>query len=637
MKKPINTARSLSISKAASMPLQPEAASIQAATLKKAEKLGMKAPADAVKDVANSNQTGLVRDVNATETEEVETPPTPVVEAQPTFTIADLNSAITQAVTSALAGLQEQTKEQIEAAKKQASTEVEKAKAEADAKLAELQKQAAQQINAIQEKLEATEQDKQALEGVFKLNGRANPEKQVNFNQYTNPNKSEPQGAALEILNLLNQSKASYVMHNGLNAVQRDTKEVSRFINECRTQADKSGSNSWLKDIEAYAKAHGYLNGNRDVQAQAGATTGAAGLAPNAFLDILSAMMRESHNQANVFWQFTTTVFDPTSAPSKNILIPRTTYLDAPTAAADYLLSDTTTFNAIPYVTGSSSDAQSLVITTVPVGIGEYGLGKSGATGTRPVYIPEFHLATSLIDLMAALDISLMQNYYAFENFMIQAEFQKATTIYYNNGGVATSTAADVVAGSGGLMTKEYLDSVYSLMLVGQIPAFPDGCYGLVINPYARAQLLQSLGNTYRAPSPEQVSALTSMMRAATGVEIGRVSGYMGMYCGFHIWVSNTIGVGAPTTNTVNTVTLGGALGAKTTNDSFAFGIGSVGRGIALPMEIRPSGLNQFGRGESYIWLSREGYSAIDVDSSSSAPSGQQTRVVRARTLRAAV
>lgn len=61
------------------------------------------------------------------------------------------------------------------------------------------------------------------------------------------------------------------------------------------------------------------------------------------------------------------------------------------------------------------------------------------------------------------------------------------------------------------------------------------------------------------------------------------------------------------------------------------FAPGAVGRGIALPVEMRASGVVPFQMGESYIWLSREQVAPVDLDASLDPSGSQQTRVAKLR------
>lgn len=442
-----------------------------------------------------------------------------------------------------------------------------------------------------------------------------------------------PKGLAVQLVDVMEKANTLHDVYDrstNSKATQRDGKPISSFIQECFSEARAQGK-SWresglVKDVEEWAKGLGYLQG-RETNATTGPTTGASGRAPDLFLDVLSAMLRETHNTSNVFWQFATTVYDPTSAPSKNVLVPRLTYLDEPTDTADFLLADYDTYNSVAYAVGTSSDSQAQVITTVPVGINQYGIGRSSTTANRPVFIPEFHQATALMDLMMAVDVQLMQHYYKFEDLLIRLIYESSTIVRYNDGGTSTDTPGNVGTGDDGTMTADFLDAVYAEMFENAVPSLPNGSYILVLNAEATRQFKQSLTPEYEAPSDAALMELSNILTGATGVNIARASGYLGNYHGFEVFTSNSFGKGtAGSSPTVQTTAFG--TGNVTTADSFAFGPGAVGRGIALPMEVR-SQLAPFGDGTAYVWRSREGCAALDVDSALTA--SQQDRVYKLR------
>lgn len=491
---------------------------------------------------------------------------------------------------------------------------------------------------ALSEKLQA-EKVADALKDISKLIGR--PEAEVI------PTKSAPaftmsQGLAREFIDLFNSSKAkpTEVRHEGMVAIQRDHSVLARFMHDHfrEEKATKGLRDLWhsplVKELENYFKSSeggGFLSGRA-----AGPTIGSAGSVGAIFLDILSALMRETHNSNNIWWQFASTIYDSTSAPNKSILIPRANNLADPTDVSDFLISTTDTYTSINYSRGTSTDSQSLEITTVPLTIAQWGLGLSTSVGNRPVFIPEFTEVTSLISLMAVLDKVLMQHYFKFEDLMVRKEYFKTTRIYYNDKSEVTTVPANVAATDDGTLTEDFLSSVYSQFYADQWPTLPNNCYVLTVPPKSLDNLKKSLGKLYSPVTEEQRQNISNVLRAASGIEIGQSSGYVGQYCGFEIFSGNTWGVGAPggSDPTVNTTTFG--VGATVTEDCFVFSYGAVGRGIALPMEIRASGTTPFNMGESFIWISREQTGVIDLDSAIS-PSGQQTRCAKLRVARKAV
>lgn len=459
-----------------------------------------------------------------------------------------------------------------------------------------------------------------------------------NVNLITNPGtgKSEPQGLAREFIDLFSSSKVkpNEVRHEGMVCVQRDHGVLARFVQEhFRDERETKGLRDWrrsplVRELEQYFKNQGFLSGKA-----AGPTIGTAGSIGAIYLDVLSALMRETHNANNIWWQFASTVYDSTSAPNKSVLIPRAANLPAPTDVNDFLIATTDTYNSINYSRGTSSDSQSLEISTVALTIAQWGLGLSTSTGNRPVFIPEFHEVTSLIELMGVLDRVLMQHYFSFEDLMVRKEYFKATTVYYNDNGEITTVPANVAATDDGTLTEDFLNSVYAELFANRWPTLANNCYVLTVPPKSLDNFKKSLGDLYAPVTEEQRMAISNVLRAATGIEIGQSSGYVGQYCGFEIFSGNTWGVGAAggSDPTVISSTLG--VGATVTEDCFVFSYGAVGRGIALPMEIRASGTTPFNMGEAFIWISREQTGPVDLDSTI-LPAGQQTRVAKLRVTR---
>lgn len=494
---------------------------------------------------------------------------------------------------------------------------------------------------ALAEKLQA-EKVADALKDISKLIGRPEAEVVPAVKNNT-PALTMSQGLAKEFIDLFSSSRAkpNEVRHEGMLAVQRDHNVFAKFMHDhFREEKAVRGLRDWkhaplVKELENYFKSSeggGFLSGRA-----AGPTIGSSGSIGAIFLDVLSSLMRETHNSNNIWWQFAQTVYDSTSAPNKSVLIPRANNLAAPTDVNDFLISTTDTYTSLNYSRGTSADSQSIEITTVPLTIAQWGLGLSTSVGNRPVFIPEFMEVTSLVDLMMVLDRILMQHYFKFEDLMVRKEYFKTTKVYYNDKTEVTSTPADVAAGDDGTLTENFLSSVYSQLYADQWPTLPNNCYILTVPPKSLDNLKKSLKDLYAPVTEEQRQNISNVLRAASGIEIGQSSGYVGQYCGFEIFSGNTWGVGAPggSDPTVNTTTFGA--GATVTEDCFVFSYGAVGRGVALPMEIRNSGTVPFNMGESFIWLSREQTGVIDLDAALVSPANQQTRCAKLRVARKAV
>lgn len=429
-----------------------------------------------------------------------------------------------------------------------------------------------------------------------------------------------PIGAAADFVTMLESNvytpKADVWSPNeGASYHQKDTREIQRWLRD---------GNNWkhaMKDMEIWAKGLGLLRGN---DATSGSTSSST--IPSAFLDFLSITMRMTHSPRYVFWQFATEQLELGRVPGNNILVPRFAWLDEPTSEADFILDTASSSTVIP------ADNQALSMTTVAVELKGYGLGKGSSAANRPVSIPEFINAYSMVNLMQALESRLMHNYYGFEDLLIRGKYSSTTNRYYNDNGAATATVTDIAtAGDDGTMTEEFLNSVHANLSAANVPTYANGKRVLVTNPFATASLKNSLGDKIQAPSEAQIQEVTNIMNAGTlGDGIQRVQGYYGDYCGFMCFESTAFGVGAAGTEGVNTVAMGGSLGNGTFRSSYVFGPGAVGRGIGMPVEIRMDDSGQFGTKMRFIWRSIEGFGALDVDN---AVSGQQDRVWELRTL----
>lgn len=537
-----------------------------------------------------------------------------------------LKSAIAEAVAEAVEPVQSQL------------DEVKQSKEALEAELSE----AKQSNEKLTSDLTAARNAQTVLGALSNLTGKKQMDKPPSGPAFvhSNPLREHPKGLADELISIIEKQSNGEVRRSRENKEVHvyDPRQAQSFLVRSLRE-DYAAGRPWrqseiVKSLEAWGKDIGFLSGSNATRA-AGPTTGASGSAPALFLDALSALTRATHTSMNVWWQFAISAYDPSAAPSKTVLVPRFHYLADPTDITAYETAGFDSYTGQGIVVGTGSDSQSLEVSDVPIGIKQYQLGKSGSVGTRPVFVPEFHEAIALTSLLDAVDSRLMQNYYKFENLLIRLRYEANTKIKYNNAGEVETTATNISTGDSGAMTKEFLYSVYTEMLSSQIPTFPSGMYALVLNPTALKQLKNSLQDQWHPATNEQIMEVTNIMSTVHGLEIGRVSGYQGDYCGFHVFMDNSFGVGAAgSVPTVNNVTFEAAIGARVTNDSFAFGPGAVGRGVALPVQIRSSGTVPFNLGEAFIWLSWE--AAADMDNDVAIDADQQTRVFKLRTARVA-
>jgi hypothetical protein len=402
--------------------------------------------------------------------------------------------------------------------------------------------------------------------------------------------------------------RAMVASPRGSVEVQVDTRHLDEFTLENQAALRKG----W----EKYAKDKlGLLRGSTVSIVESAAPTGFSNIPP-AFLTFLSTEMRLTHMKRFVLWQFCNNRVNVGIPPGQTASIPRVLLLEEGDVPSDWHLMP-----GVPL----TDQRQPLNATSEPIFIRENGVGKDGKV--RPVAIPEFLTAYSLIDLLRVLRERLRYNYEYFEDLSISNLWFQSTITAYNNGGNLVLTPAAVTAGGEGQMSLNFLGSLAAYMADElRIPPY-DECYGLVLNTTQLEQLLRDPKLDQRWYEGSPVTELTNYLSMETGQQMGRVSGYIGMLSNFHIFRQNTFGVGNPGALGVQTETLGGT--AVTTQTAFAFGMGTVGRAQALPFTIREIIVNDQ-RSRDFYWLSHEGFGALDVDPALSP--GQQARVVQVRT-----
>lgn len=444
-----------------------------------------------------------------------------------------------------------------------------------------------------------------------------------NINTTYLPSSAEPQGAARDFVDMLQNPQytpRTHVFDDGEPVEQLDSRQIDRFFRENRVHV--------MRDMERLMKGNGLLRGSSDIgrDSQAGPTLGVAGSIRDAFLPFLSSLMRSTHQPRYIFHQFATERLELGRVPGTTILVPRYQWLDDPIDLEDYLL-DSSLFSA-----SISPESQALQMLTTPVQLFGYGLGKGSRMGTRPIAIPEFIQASSLVELQNALYDRLGQNYNAFEDLAIRRIFQQTlqnpANIYYNNGGEVTSTPSVITAGRDGTTTEEVLNSLASEMTRRQIPTYGNGLRMGVINTYSTTQLKNSLGDKLRANTESEIQEITNILNAGTlGDSLVKPNGYIGSYCGFMLFESGTIGIGLPGQPNSDGVTnnIYGAGTSFVARDNLFFGPGVVGKGTSLPMSIRMDDSGSFGTKMRFIWRSMEGWGSLDCTSTNP---GQQDRVL---------
>lgn len=588
-----------------------------------------KLPSDQIKIIETAEK---VAEINEKKTvkEAVEPAPAIDISAIVSQAIQASQEAQKETLEAAIAAKDAQLAEALKAQETALKAEIEEYKTQVETIKASSMEQLSEVTTALkstQSELEQAKESEAKIAGLFKLHGVSKPvneRKTPALNTVTTTDSDSYKGAVKEYQEIIEQSDLVLKQSAKGNPIwMRDFRRGDEFVIANR--------GAIIKDLESFARKNGLLQGKNLTVKEAATQISDV---PGGFLQTLSSIIRTTHRPGYVFWQFAQTEFNYLKSEGTTVLVQRAAYNPASVVPSDWQLSGGGSFVAI------DSNVQQISTGTVPIVLQEYGLGKGSGYTTEmpPISLPSFVLAYSMIDLIGVLERNLGQNYAQFEERTIRSLYNGTSAIVYNNQSqVVTSPSAITtsVAQSSGVITKEFLVDLFAYMNSLLVEPFPDGCYALVLHPLAVAQLMQSLQTIFRVLTPEDLSALSTILNPTViPPENGsRVSGYVGKYYGFHIFQSNGFGVGNVGSEGVQSETI--LSGSKTTRTSYAFGNSAVGRGVGTPMEIRQNEITNYQRINSYIWRSEEGFAALDVDptgynDTSAVP--QQLRVFQVRT-----
>jgi hypothetical protein len=394
------------------------------------------------------------------------------------------------------------------------------------------------------------------------------------------------------------KNKATFYTHH-------DTEEFDAFVRK-NPDAARDG-------MELYARQHGLLaGGGRSADAPTAKTD-----VPPAFLTYLSGQVRRTHHPNFIWSQFANFVYEANKGIGDTIQVPRQVDPPLGTSESDWDLTGVTS------ISGSDNPAR---LTAANCIVKEYGLGK-GTNNQFPITVPHFISARSLLDLESLVVKNLGFNYSQFEEMCVRSRYLATTQVRYNKKGLPAPLVGSLVAGDDCTLTYSFLNNLFAEMSTQQIPMFPNGKYAIVVPPATLAQLLNSLaaGNNYISQTNRE--ELTNMLNSITNNDFLKISGYAFDCANFMIFSSNNTSVGVPGTQGVNNSTIAAIV--RTFRSCYAFGVGAVGRGVGMPMQIARDLNDDFGRRERLIWTSHEAFTSLDVDSALGGD--QQTRVLEVR------
>lgn len=385
----------------------------------------------------------------------------------------------------------------------------------------------------------------------------------------------------------------------GLVYTQRDWRAADRYFVDNRAA---------LRDeVEQFCKANGLFKGLLTDKAAATIRTD---LLPT-LLDYLSASIRKTQSAKYIFWQFAYKDIKFGKATGDTVQVARVRDLTAPTSVSDTLLA----------ITGPSATRSNLSINSVSGVLQRRGLNE-------PVQIPQFFSMYSLLDLETLVGNKLGKHHQADVDLRIRTRFLATTKVLYNNGGAVTATAGDVGAGDDGTLTESFLNAAYAY-ITGSFYVDTDemGALWLAAPARALAPLKNSLANSNRYMDQISTERLTALFTMATNSDVPTISGYVGTFCGFHIFQSTAYGNGAAGTEGVQNETLG--TGSTLTRSVIAGGYYAVARAVGMEAEIRRATEDNFQTQDAWTWISDEIVFDLDVDSAINAE--QQDRIFELR------
>jgi hypothetical protein len=460
-----------------------------------------------------------------------------------------------------------------------------------------------EQMQQQQTQLNETIQQRDSLEKVFKVIGVPN------VNTRLAPGRDRFQGLANDFMQACESAPSEIWVdkRTGKQYVQRDMSNARRLFHSDRAQL--------RSDVEKVARDHGFLQSSRRMTAS-DAVTLRTDIVPT-LLDYLSMVMRETHRSRYVYWQFPWYELELGRGPGDTIQVSRQRFLPEPTTVASRTLTPGTRL---------TTSRQNVSIGAVSIALQERGLGLDPANA--PVAIPEFLTAYSMVNLENTVSSRLGHDYEASEDLFIRSRYFATTRVLYNDRQSITTNPAALGSGDDGTVTENFLNNLYAYMSGLQIPTWEDGHYCYPLHATGISQLKNSLSAKNQYLDQVNLQELTEILTVGSNREQGRVTGYSGSICGFHLFNTNAHSMGAAGTEGVQNETLGA--GSTLTRSSVAFGMGAVARAIGLEAEIRNDNDNDFQRLDSFTWLSHETTGDLDVDPAINAD--QQLRVVEVRT-----
>lgn len=575
----------------------------------------------------NDDTENVANEINAQKLDKVtasssgETPP--VEDPKPEAPGIDIQAIVQAAVGETIAALKTSSEQQLEAVRNEFEQKIQAASEQIEA-----ERSAAETFkNSLAEaatKLEVEKAANQRLSEALKLQGSQDVSKFPNVNTVSTTDSDSPVGILAEAVGIIESTLIEKTTPEGEISRSFDYRQFDSFVKQNQKQI--------IGDLEIAFKKNGFLRGKDPTQVKAAATV--MGDLPGAFLEVLSSLVRQTHRSNLIHHQFCPTQLNYAKAAGTTVDLYRSAYLPSTSNPADFLVGDGTSYADL------STDGQAIQTGIIQARLKEYALGKVG-TNMKPVTIPTFVMAYSMIDLLNITNRNLGRLYFEHEDLQIRSLWKPTSRVLYHNNSNVTTNPADLVANSIGTFTRRLPSALFEYAYSSQLMPFPDGSYMMTLVPKAVKQLKDSFEDKWQANTTRDLAELTEMLVATEypGESDPRISGYLGKYEGIHFFEHNTYGVGAAGTEGVQNVTTGGAV-SRLTRSNYFFGMDSIGRGIGDPMRIVENEVTNYGRKSTFVWTETAAYVAKDVDPtgySDTSDVPQQLRVIEVRTLDVAI
>ncbi|NER38988.1 MAG: hypothetical protein F6J93_34370 [Oscillatoria sp. SIO1A7] len=153
----------------------------------------------------------------------------------------------------------------------------------------------------------------------------------------------------------------------------------------------------------------------------------------------------------------------------------------------------------------------------------------------RPIRIANFYKAPTLENIIRQIGESYFQDWILCQNTIIESELFKSQKIVYNNGGNVTENPLDLVAGSGGQITEEFLLSLDGYASANKITKV-SGKYFLVLAQKPKVQLNKALNAKMVYTTSNSISDLSKAFSVPSRFDAAAQLNYLGSWGSFIIF-----------------------------------------------------------------------------------------------------